>query len=266
MLQLQLKNLVAIKLSKKVIFFIKLFLCCFCVHVGLLVFFLVSQSRVPLVINTRSSDAAVSFVPFIKSTILNQQLKATSPIKNDEQARQPAVEKKALPKKPIKTINSKTVSLKQPPLKKVSTPKKAPVKKPAPKAQAEKKAVPVKKDVKQVPKKIEKTDKVSVVPPKTELSEITTIQETLIVGNDERELFVLQDMLKKDIGKKWKRPTNIPESAVCQFRILVHKDGKRDITMEKSSSALALDISARNFLLIYDFPEQWLEKELSIQF
>ena len=91
-------------------------------------------------------------------------------------------------------------------------------------------------------------------------------QEMVIVGNEERELFVMQDNLKKDIVKKWKRPTNIPDNAVCQFRVIVHKDRKREVAMEKSSNAIALDISARNFLLTYDFPEQWVEKELSIIF
>lgn len=267
MLQLQLKNLVAPKLSKKVTFFLKLSLCCCFVHVGVLAFlFLLVQSKVSVIINTHNNDASVLFVPFLKTAPAQKKVVQTSLLKKEVGAQQEAT------LIPVKKNNSVQPSKKSSQTIIKNKIVEQPVKKNIP----EKKMQPQAQEKKRIVKKIEKVIPQKISAPKTINKEAATmvtqdqaqksVQEPVIVGNEERELFVMQDTLKKDIVKKWKRPANIPNTALAEFRVVVHKNGSRDVIMEKSSQAMALDISARNFLLSYDFPELWCEKELSIIF
>ncbi len=275
MLQLQLKNLVAVKLSKKVTFFSKLLLCCLLAHITILVlFFILTQSRVSVVVNTQSNNASVSFVPFLKAVPPQQKLHNAPTLKKDIVQKSVREEKKAVPKqiKPLPAKKNSTIMQRKKDSATIS--KKKAVVPPVKKNSTQKKLPPAKQE-KPIAQKIEKSVQPKICEKASPTHDVSTTataeqqqpkQETVIIGNDERELFVMQDILKKDIVKKWKRPTNIPDTAVCEFRVIVHKDGKRDISMEKSSNAIALDISARNFLLTYDFPKQWVEKELSIIF
>ena len=163
MLQLQLKNRVALKLSKKVTFFLKLFLgCCFVHMIIVVLLFFMTQSRMPILINTQSNDAPVSFIPFLKvAPPPAKQSLLQSPVSKKKVISKKVVqEKKAKPQAAATQLVKKATAL---PANK-NVPIAAKKKSVAPsltKKNVDKKIVPAVQEKKSVAKASEKT-----IPPK----------------------------------------------------------------------------------------------------
>ncbi len=260
MLQLQLKSLLVPKLSKKTVFFIKLFFFCTAVHASLmLLFFAFSNNRKNIFITLAdTSSMPVVFVPLIKTTAQPKQSvpmsKKVQPVSVQKPIAVKKVEqKKIIPpklvkeapsvKKPSTVVTKKTVKQEKKPLVPVPPKKEIQPKKVAP--------VEVKPLEKAVP-----------TPPIV----ANPMQEVLVLGRDDKELYELSADLKKDIVKVWKRPAGIPLGVECQALIKFLPDGTREVIIEKSSMALALDSSVRNFLQLYEFPQEVKGKNISIVF
>lgn len=273
MLQLQLKNLVVLKRSKKSSFFFIVSLFSFFAHIVAMIFAcIVVRSDRAITIDTKVQDAPILFVPFLKEVkqIKGSTVPAASTKNNEVLKKEPpkVVQPKKLPIKkeePKKIVQNKAASKPKTsvqPAKKNPVAKKVESKKIVP--QQEKKIV--EKKVQPLIKEKPQLKEVSKPVETTSVNNQAAQQEAVLVGMQDREIFILQDLLKKDIVAKWKRPTNIPEDALCQYRVKVYKNGTKEVILEKSSHALALDMSARNFLIQYDFPEHWADKDVSIIF
>ena len=74
------------------------------------------------------------------------------------------------------------------------------------------------------------------------------------------------ETIKQEMLKFWKRPATIPTQSTCHARIRLNKNGTKEVVIEKPSQALALNISVRNFLLAYDFPQHAFGKDIVIIF
>lgn len=270
MLQLQLKDLVALRLPKKTVFFIKLSFLCTGVHAFLLLVLFLLQRNETLFLDTRhTSNASILFVPLLKTANQTgqQSLQTKNLVEKNSTEKKSIIvpAKKTVPQKkePVKnTVLKKTnpppkiTPKKSIPEKKVSLPKKVPPKPVPPVQKKEQKKVEVKN-----PEPLKQFPQAS-----SAIQEEQSKQDAVIVGRDDMELLTISTVLKQEILKIWKRPTNVPIHAACHARVLLQKDGTRLVTIEQSSHAIALDISVRNFLLQYNFPDTMIGKELSIIF
>ena len=294
MLQLQLKKLVVPKLPKKVIFLLKLSFFCATVHMlAMVLFFLLPDYKQTVFLDmTHNNNAPLVFVPLLKTAVFEQQKNISSNVQSQKTSLQKksAVQSSSVKNvlQPLKNIKEipikKTLPVKAPVTKKIALNKKTtsiskkpePVKlvqkpktiaKPLPLQKKQEVIKPTVAQIKQEElKKIELKNSSAAIP---ESLVSTTSQDPtfMMVGREDKDLILLSTVLKQDIVKCWKRPANIPEQAACHVRVIINKDGTtRDVIIEKTSNAMALDISARNFLLSYDFPKQAFGKELSIIF
>lgn len=208
-------------------------------------------------INTlHNSNVVVTFLPLLKTGIVPKPARISVPQSVEKKVPQVAQE---IPPKPPKPL----------PQKKVVPSRVSP--KPVVKPAVQKKPVPQKKVVKPEP------EKKVITPPAVKPEEVKKVEKKItepvtntvqpvIVGREDKELMDLSDTLKQTIMKSWKRPSNIPTTLVCEVCVILNKDGTRDVTIKKPSHALALDMSARNFLLEYEFPPHAFGKELTILF
>lgn len=284
MLLLQLKDRAALKLPKKAIFLIKLSFFCFSLHaLALVLFFLFPDSRKTIFLDmVNNNNATLIFVPLLKTNA--QPQKSNHIDSTHSQQEKSTAQKKQIISAPAKKIEpkkeqSKKLVVKKPqPIKKDSQ-KKVMQDKKIPSAQKSepKKVEPEKKIIKneenkiikqkEQPEKIEPEKNRSIVTQEPSSKQKAVPAEvTQLVGRDDMDLINLSNVLKQDILKKWKRPANIPTKLVCEARVKINKDGSKDVIIEKASSALALDMSARNFLLNYDFPQEAYGKEVAILF
>ena len=92
------------------------------------------------------------------------------------------------------------------------------------------------------------------------------IDKKIEIGREDNELINLCNYIKQDIAKHWKRPTNIPISAECHVMVYIDHQGHCAVDITQSSHALALDISAKNFIMHYAFPKELWNKELELIF
>jgi hypothetical protein len=277
MLQLQLKNRLVLKLPKKTIFFIKLSFFCAVAHLfALIFFFLVPDLKKTLFLDmVHTNNASIVFVPFLKTAFEQQGKSDQKKMMIVPSAfKQPLQQKKEVVKKmPIKKAVQQPLLKKQIPIKKNVVSKKAqPIKKiikpilKKPELKKQNEVNPKKQEL--IPEQPKKVETVKPIPVPDPVAETKAVPENNVqlVGRDDMELIMLSTILKQDIIKVWKRPANIPPEALCQVRVILDKEGSREVIIEKASQALALDISVRNFLLQYDFPQQVYGKELSIIF
>ncbi len=214
-------------------------------------------------LDTLHENAPVVFVPLLKTSgLLTEQKSPISiPGKNEPLKKAMPIKKNiSSSAKLIKPLDKKAVVKKEPVVKKTTMPieKKKEIKTP----EIKKKEPDIKKAAVAVPE----TKKANTIPVTAE-NKVPDKKQTLqLVGRDDLEIMALSNQVKETILSQWKRPTNIPLESVCQVRVIIDKNGSKEIIIEKSSQALMLDIAVRNFLTHYEFPNQAWDKEFVINF
>ena len=237
MLPLQLNKL---GLHKKITIITKLIILSFFFHCIILVmFFFLSMRRHRLNINNIDLDNAdIVLMPLTKH--INKQTKEVP---------------KAITQKreQITTIKQQKTEKKSP---QTSLVKKAPKKQQIPKKKNE--------DQKKTQPKKNKVSKKTTPSKKTATSSNRTQPQPTVVGRHDLDLLQQAQRVKEAIRASWSRPTGLSKNCEYHAIIRVNSVGRAEMIRETPSGALALDMSARNFIVQFSFPKQLAQYEIEI--
>lgn len=246
MLPLQLNKL---GLHKKITVITKLIIVSFVIHcIIAAMFFFISMKRHRLVINNIDLDNAdIVLMPFTKH--INKKTKVMP-----QKITQKQEQKTTINEKPVKQQSMQTSLVKKVPAKKQMSSKKQQTAKK--KNDSKKKMAPA--------QKVMQSNNAKKPSRKTEAASNKTQSKSTAVGRHDLDLLQQAQAVKQAIYSSWSRPTGL--SKACEYRAVIHVDSNGHATLIKEvpSGALALDMSARNFLVQFSFPKQLAHYEIEI--
>jgi hypothetical protein len=255
MLPLRLKQF---RLPKRLSFLGKLIAFSFVLHLIILIScVIVIGKKDKLIIPIHLQDAAVVVMPFVKSVGEVMAPLQTKNGSSTEKSQTTFVEKAA--------ASPKSIPLKKAVPKKAVL-KKTPVKKSEPKKIAPKKVEPKKTEPKRVESKKAKVPQATSPknPAIKKVVQQSGADETIAIGRDDATLLSLILELKNEIEQSWERPTGLPSDVCYTVNLYIDSKGNVSVKDEKSSGALALDITARSFFVSYNFPKRVWGREIEL--